>query len=53
MSWAAQRNTKLEEDQIYSLLGIFDITMPLIYGEGRGKANRRLQKEIADSPTGK
>jgi hypothetical protein len=46
MSWAAQRNTKLEEDQIYSLLGIFDISMPLIYGEGREKAHRRLQEEI-------
>jgi hypothetical protein len=53
MSWVAQRKTKLEEDQIYSLLGIFDITMPLIYGEGREKANRRLQKEIAESSKGK
>jgi hypothetical protein len=53
MSWAAQRNTKLEEDQIYSLLGIFDQTMPLIYGEGREKASRRLQEEIEKSSKGR
>lgn len=35
MSWAARRETKREEDAAYSLLGIFDIHMPLIYGEGR------------------
>ena len=46
MSWAKRRSTKLEEDEIYSLLGIFDISMPLIYGEGRRKAWRRLQKEL-------
>jgi hypothetical protein len=49
MSWAAQRNTTLEEDGIYSLLGIFDISMPLIYGEGRERAAKRLQKEIDES----
>ncbi|KAH0432993.1 hypothetical protein CcaCcLH18_06108 [Colletotrichum camelliae] len=46
MSWAASRKTKRIEDQAYSLLGIFDINMPMIYGEGM-KAFRRLQEEIA------
>ncbi|RAR02380.1 HET-domain-containing protein [Stemphylium lycopersici] len=46
MSWAGQRKTKREEDAAYSLLGIFDVHMPLIYGEGRRKAFARLQKEI-------
>jgi len=46
MSWAEHRNTKKEEDEIYSLLGIFNVSMPLIYGEGREKAFRRLQNEI-------
>jgi hypothetical protein len=46
MSWAAKRETKREEDAAYSLLGIFDIHMPLIYGEGRKKALARLQKKI-------
>jgi hypothetical protein len=46
MSWVGQRKTKREEDTVYSLLGIFDVHMPLIYGEGRKKALARLQKEI-------
>jgi len=46
MSWAARRKTKREEDAAYSLLGIFDIHMPLIYGEGREKAFKRLREEI-------
>jgi hypothetical protein len=45
MSWAARRETKRIEDRAYSLLGIFDVNMPLIYGEGM-KAFRRLQEEI-------
>jgi hypothetical protein len=47
MSWITQRNTKREEDAAYSLLGIFDVYMPLIYGEGRQKAFARLRKEIS------
>jgi hypothetical protein len=31
---------------VYSLLGIFKVYMPLIYGEGRGNALARLKKEI-------
>ncbi|KAF4886721.1 Vegetative incompatibility protein HET-E-1 [Colletotrichum fructicola] len=46
MSWAATRKTKRVEDRAYSLLGLFDINMPMIYGEGN-KAFRRLQEEIA------
>ncbi|KAF6816704.1 HET domain containing protein [Colletotrichum plurivorum] len=46
MSWAARRKTKRVEDRAYSLLGIFNINMPMIYGEGN-KAFRRLQEEIA------
>ncbi|KAK3400346.1 heterokaryon incompatibility protein-domain-containing protein [Sordaria brevicollis] len=45
MSWAADRQTTRIEDRAYSLLGIFDINMPLIYGEG-SKAFTRLQEEI-------
>lgn len=46
MSWATRRKTRREEDAAYSLLGIFDVHMPLIYGEGRRKALVRLQREI-------
>lgn len=49
LAWIAQRNTKLEEDRIYSLLGIFDISMALIYGEGVERAYRRLRKEIDEA----
>ncbi|KAI0874447.1 heterokaryon incompatibility protein-domain-containing protein [Hypoxylon argillaceum] len=45
MSWAADRQTKRLEDIAYCLLGIFDIYMPLIYGEGE-RAFTRLQEEI-------
>ncbi|KAI1132325.1 heterokaryon incompatibility protein-domain-containing protein [Nemania abortiva] len=45
MSWAADRQTKRAEDIAYCLLGIFDIHMPLIYGEGE-RAFTRLQEEI-------
>ncbi|KAI4944578.1 hypothetical protein J4E91_008581 [Alternaria rosae] len=38
ISWARKRITKREEDAAYSLLGLFDIHMPLIYGEGRKNA---------------
>lgn len=46
MSWAAQRETTREEDRAYSLLGIFDAHMPLLYGEGGINAFIRLQEEL-------
>jgi hypothetical protein len=45
-SWIERRQTKLEEDKAYSLLGIFDIYMPLIYGEGEENAFKRLRASI-------
>jgi hypothetical protein len=48
LSWAAHRETTRIEDQAYSLLGIFDVNMPLLYGEEE-KAFRRLQEEIIRS----
>lgn len=45
MSWAARRTTTRIEDAAYCLLGIFDINMPLLYGEN-ARAFRRLQEEI-------
>jgi hypothetical protein len=46
MSWIERRQTKLAEDKAYSLLGIFDVYIPLIYGEGIGSAFKRLRKEM-------
>ncbi|KKP04276.1 heterokaryon incompatibility protein [Trichoderma harzianum] len=45
LSWAANRETTREEDLAYCLFGLFDVNMPLIYGEG-GKAFLRLQEHI-------
>jgi hypothetical protein len=45
ISWAKIRKTKREEDKAYCLLGIFDISMPIIYGEGKKNAFRRLKRE--------
>jgi hypothetical protein len=45
MSWAAKRETTRIEDQAYSLMGIFDVNMPLLYGEGQ-KAFVRLQEAV-------
>jgi ankyrin repeat protein len=45
-SWALRRETTIEEDQVYCLLGIFGVFLPLIYGEGQDHAFRRLQDEI-------
>lgn len=42
MSWAAGRETTRVEDHVYILLGIFDINMPLMYGE-KENAFIRLQ----------
>ena len=46
MSWASRRSTSRAEDMAYALLGLFDVNMPLLYGEGGPKAFRRLQEEI-------
>jgi hypothetical protein len=48
-SWAVNRQTTEEEDGAYCLLGIFDIHLPLIYGEGKERALKRLRKEIRES----
>ena len=45
LSWAANRKTTRIEDEAYSLLGIFNINLPTVYGEGK-RAFRRLQEEI-------
>lgn len=45
MSWAAGRKTTRLEDEAYCLMGLFDVNLPLLYGEGR-KAFSRLQQEI-------
>jgi hypothetical protein len=45
MSWAAFRQTTRPEDRAYSLLGLFNMTLPSVYGEGH-RAFLRLQEAI-------
>ncbi|KAK0714456.1 hypothetical protein B0T21DRAFT_352369 [Apiosordaria backusii] len=45
MRWAVSRETARVEDIAYCLLGLFDVNMPLLYGEGK-KSFIRLQQEI-------
>jgi len=45
MSWAANRTTTRVEDRAYSLMGLLEVNMPMLYGEGK-KAFHRLQLEI-------
>ena len=45
MSWASMRDTTRIEDVAYCLMGLFDVNMPLLYGEGE-KSFKRLQEEI-------
>ena len=50
LAWASGRHTTRLEDQAYSLLGLFGVNMPLLYGEG-SKAFKRLQTEILRANT--
>ncbi|KAF2193470.1 HET-domain-containing protein [Zopfia rhizophila CBS 207.26] len=46
--WAENRQTTVKEDRAYCLLGIFNVYLPLIYGEG-DNAFSRLEEEIQKS----
>ena len=48
ISWAANRITTRVEDRAYSLMGLLNVNMPMLYGEGK-KAFHRLQLEIIRS----
>jgi hypothetical protein len=52
MSWTACRETTYGEDKAYSLLGIFDVNLSFIYGEGKDKALQRLREEIDKASKG-
>jgi DNA replication protein DnaC len=46
LRWIQHRQTKLEEDKAYLLLGIFDVYILPIYGEGLASAHARLLDEF-------
>ncbi|KAG4439200.1 hypothetical protein IFR05_005321 [Cadophora sp. M221] len=52
-SWVKTRQTTRGEDKAYSLFGIFDVQMPLLYGEGEGKSFQRLREAIDKPSRGK
>ncbi|KAL8297709.1 hypothetical protein RB601_002961 [Gaeumannomyces tritici] len=47
LSWASRRTTTRIEDEAYCLMGLLDVNMPLLYGEGK-KAFLRLQQLVMD-----
>jgi hypothetical protein len=51
MSWVANRRTTIPEDRTYSLLGLFGVSLPLIYDGDGSRAFKRLQEEIIKSST--
>lgn len=53
MSWASDRYTSRSEDAAYCLLGLFEVNMPLLYGEGAERAFFRLQQRIIAQSTDK
>nr|POE83352.1 vegetative incompatibility protein het-e-1 [Quercus suber] len=44
--WQEGRMTQEPEDMVYSLLGLLNVSMPVMYGEGRRLALQRLENEI-------
>jgi hypothetical protein len=46
--WGEERETTEEEDKAYCLLGIFGVSLPLIYGERYASAMNRLRREIGE-----
>jgi hypothetical protein len=45
-NWTAQRQTTQEEDSVYCLLGLCEVSMPAIYGEGRANALKRFHMTL-------
>ncbi|KAH8587674.1 hypothetical protein B0O99DRAFT_694230 [Bisporella sp. PMI_857] len=48
IEWAAHRETTEEEDMIYCLLGLCEVSMALIYGEGKRAAQKRLEMTVRE-----
>lgn len=53
MSWVASRKTTVKEDRVYCLLGIFEVFLSFIPGEGEAHARRRLEEEIQKRQDGR
>jgi hypothetical protein len=46
-AWTKGRETTKAEDLSYCLFGIFDVSLPIIYGEGEGNARECLMAELS------
>jgi hypothetical protein len=46
--WAAKRQTTEEEDIVYCLIGLFEVSMPPLYGEGKVAALKRLEMAVKE-----
>jgi hypothetical protein len=46
IKWSSQRQTAREEDIVYCLLGLCEVSMPAIYGEGKENALKRLEMTV-------
>jgi hypothetical protein len=51
-SWVESRHTKIAEDKAYCLLGVFNVSILLDYGEGEKMAFSRLYREIENRVPG-
>jgi hypothetical protein len=49
VSWMGVRDTEFDEDKAYCLMGLCDVSMPVIRGEGWDKAFKRLRTEIEEN----
>nr|POF13766.1 vegetative incompatibility protein het-e-1 [Quercus suber] len=52
LSWQSGRETREEEDVAYSMFGLLDVSMPVLYGEGRARARERLEAAISSARRG-
>jgi hypothetical protein len=49
LGWKDGGQCTQDEDRVYYLLGIFDISMPFVLGEGYDRAMKRFLREVEDS----
>lgn len=47
LSWFQYRHTRRAEDMIYATFGLFDVHVPVLYGEGVESARRRLLSRLS------
>lgn len=53
LSWADRRLTKVPEDAAYSLIGIFGVTLPMLYADGDYESRKRAALNELDMVVGR